>query len=352
MKVPASMWPLSLVLIPCGLLMVCLFGCGKVPPEEVKVTALNQGLPEPVHKLVSSTTWETVGHFRNMRSMERLVVEERTSRYDMDVAEIRGQDDKTIGRIEGQIVSFSGVCRSSVTGLDQLVFYYWYGGASDSGTFSFLFYDSKTGVFSEHGEYSVEDPGVEEEDGCQVESHEWLDEDVEACDPGRGICKWEEWIEKQVAANLIYERLRPSEVPTELPSADEEILMQKPLLQKRFSSKEFDGILHEIGNLSDCRIQVTILEENSLWKVMAVCFERLYDSWGIILAQKKKTGHWASFYNIPAGGSKVFLHMPVETRLNGGQLMGYFCWGPGGWGLHEDFIIDLETMTITSAGAK
>ncbi len=232
-------------------------------------------------------------------------------------------------------VSFVGVCRSPSTGLDQVILHIWGGAPTQRGSIDFVYYDQNEKRFKYY--YSPGDIAPVPEYYVKCSNGRELRRHAGSSTPCE--CTWEGSLKKELQGKDIFALLRPSGVETS-------VIVDTSLPTKSFSQAEFDQIRNQITNLNDQRFIVRDLAENKKWKIVAVYFEELWSSWGVLLAQDKRDETWKAFYNIPSGVSKVSLFMPKVSLGEGGLLKAKLCTDCTWWGVYDDFVIDLDTMRV------
>ncbi|MBL7004078.1 MAG: hypothetical protein ISR69_08635 [Gammaproteobacteria bacterium] len=143
----------------------------------------------------------------------------------------------------------------------------------------------------------------------------------------------------RLSLEKIFTQLNPYQF-FEVELTEEEKSQQQPTTDSEIT-EEFDQML-----TSEVIIKDHV--ENANWRIREISYRELWHSWGVLLAENKKTGQWTSFYNIPSGGSEVLLYLSDNFELNGNILTHRFVIdNANGWGDAATFEIDLNTFNIT-----
>lgn len=246
-------------------------------------------------------------------------------------------------------VSFIDVCEGP-DGLDRLQFQMLRGGTANADIDDrlFLYYDESSKGF----EYEI------------IENRYLLD----SCNLEVGNERGEQVGKEREALRSIFEQLRPSEDGTYI---DEYACKDQPLPTKTFLKAGIEKQLEQVRDYIGVEIEPPVdvderkggewsdgsemflpsvvindVAENELWRIVEVSYYEIWESWGVLLAENKRNGEWTAFYNIPVGGSKVFLYLSEDIELVGSSLRGSFCIDCSGWGNFESFEVALDDFTV------
>ncbi len=241
-------------------------------------------------------------------------------------------------------VSFVDVCEGD-DGRDRLHFQLLRGGTANADIDDrlFLYYDESSKDF----EYEI------------IENRYLLG----GCSLEKGIERREQAEEERQILQALFDQLRPSEDETFI---GEYTGSDKPLPTKSFSKTDIEGLFSQVRAFIPEEVEVVAdsnneeeyvetfspvigvddVAENNFWRIVAVIYEEIWESWGVLLAEDKLTGEWTAFYNIPTGGSKVNLYLSDDIELVGDSVRGSFCQNCYGWGDSESFEIALNGFTV------
>ncbi len=237
-------------------------------------------------------------------------------------------------------IFFAGSCRSPDTGLDQLLFIMRPGGMSniDINETFFVYYDSSKSSFETHmisSEYSGED--------CSIV----------AAEKRKTAAK-----ERIEIGNQIFEELRPSKIPLELKNIGRVSIKfstreipdeQLERLQKQWEKlnhKEIAYYSWEKG-IPRYNFEKMEVEDNTTWEIWTLYRWQMWESWGVVLAKKKGSDHWISFYTVPPGGSREILFLPRNSHLQSNSLYLHLCTDCQFYGEWDEFEINLTDFTIS-----
>lgn len=234
-------------------------------------------------------------------------------------------------------MTFDQVCRSPDTGLDQVFISLMVGGTANADILDTLFIhylpEQKSFASTLVSNMFVENCSVKQSLSNQREHEQQRDDGIR-----------------------LYEMVKPHE-GFDLPK---EFYEPIPLEQKSFSSTEINALKDKIAALEQrCRSYAHWEEreqryffdsvaENERWQIYALYYYEIWHSWGVLLAHDKQSDRWASFYTIPAGGSKTLLYLSDNFELDGENLNLELCTECSWWGRYKEVSINLNDFTLRS----
>jgi len=146
---------------------------------------------------------------------------------------------------------------------------------------------------------------------------------------------------KQQALLTIYEQLSPKGNALPL---DEYVQSREPVPIRKIEHQNFERLLNEARHLvpyeevpvaqdesdeSDedyfkDELVYRDIAENENWRIVELSYLKLWSSWGVLLAQNKRTEQWTAFYSSSAGGANMRLYLDSEVELVGDAIRGGF----------------------------
>ncbi len=330
-----SAWAFENYEIKDGVLVVKGSGYGKSsmtpPPTEIITWHPDTGKTKEVIPYSDVKTYTVKGHFTSKdKQQEMKIILDSTDFYFQELKVLL--DGKEIETNGSSQTEFLGKCRSSHSGLDQIVFSQGDGG-NVPADYVFMYYDQEAKTFKDH----TVDCIAEMEESYKSLFFDCPENQEER--PSSCICRWEGVLAREQEGKAIYKRLRPTDKVVVINKTRNQSLPVRDIINREFSS-----ILKKINAFNDVRFQI-YEKENKNWELVVISFEQVWSSWGVVLVRKKGADTWKSFFDVPEGDSKIFLYYPKFTFM-GNSLEASLCTDTAA-GFFRDFIVDLDDMTIS-----
>ena len=86
--------------------------------------------------------------------------------------------------------------------------------------------------------------------------------------------------------------------------------------------------------------------DRKAWRVVQILGFWTCDAKGVVLLLHRKTSAWKAIYDVPSGCFKK-LNFPFRGMVvQDGRLFVSACTSCGGWGLYDEFVVDLRTLRV------
>ncbi len=126
---------------------------------------------------------------------------------------------------------------------------------------------------------------------------------------------------------VLYQHLKKSIPTRQLSNAEVESLFTEarqlvPNTKTKDKSIEFDE--NEEKDYFKDEVVFSTLSENEKWRIVAFSYRQLWSSWGVMLAQNKKTNNWTVFYSTTYSDSRTLLDLDSEVELVDDSVIGKF----------------------------